>query len=54
MGRARSVVSCSARISIGELVLNSSLHMLENSGPLPLLDKPYEVSELILGFLGGG
>jgi pimeloyl-ACP methyl ester carboxylesterase len=36
---------------LAELVPNSSLHVIENAAHVPLLDRPDEVNELILGFL---
>ena len=36
---------------LAELVPNSSLHVIENTAHVPLLDRPDEVNELILGFL---
>ncbi len=37
---------------LAELAPNASLHVVENSGHVPLLDNPGQVNELIAGFLG--
>ena len=38
---------------LAQLAPDATLHVIENSAHVPLLDNPGQVNDLIVGFLGG-